>query len=147
MNSNTTRVIAGIAVVALAVVLLIVLQDNGEDDDDGGQAGNTPTNTNQANTGDKNSGSPDKPAIPTIVVANGKPVGGVEDLSYDAGERIRFKVRSDIAEEIHVHGYDIAKEVEAGGSVSFSFPADLEGLFEVELEERGEQIAELTVNP
>jgi len=46
-----------------------------------------------------------------------------------------------------VHGYDIPKDVKAGGSVSFNFPADLEGVFEVELESRKEQIAELRVNP
>jgi hypothetical protein len=39
------------------------------------------------------------------------------------------------------------KDVEAGGSVSFDFPATLEGVFEAELEDRGEQILELTVNP
>ena len=35
----------------------------------------------------------------------------------------------------------------AGGTVSFDFPAEIEGIFEVELEGRGEQIAELRVNP
>lgn len=83
----------------------------------------------------------------TIVVKNGEPVGGVRELEYSAGDRIRFDVRSDVADEIHVHGYDLMKDVRAGGSVSFSFPADIEGIFEVELEGRKEQIAELRVNP
>ena len=39
------------------------------------------------------------------------------------------------------------KDVAAGGSVSFDFPADIEGIFEAELEGREEQIAELRVNP
>ena len=39
------------------------------------------------------------------------------------------------------------KDVEAGGSVSFDFPATIEGVFEAELESRKEQILELTVNP
>ena len=46
-----------------------------------------------------------------------------------------------------MHGYDIAKDVPAGGSVRFGFPAKLEGVFEVELEDREEQIAELRVSP
>jgi hypothetical protein len=37
--------------------------------------------------------------------------------------------------------------VKAGGSVSFDFPATIEGVFEAELEGRREQILELTVNP
>lgn len=86
-------------------------------------------------------------AVPTIVVRDGEPVGGVRELEYGAGEEIRFRVESDVADEVHVHGYDIAKEVPAAGSVEFDFPADIEGIFEVELEDRAAQIAELRVNP
>jgi hypothetical protein len=85
--------------------------------------------------------------VPVIVVENGKPVGGVRDLTYNKGEQIRFKVDSDVSDEVHVHGYDIMKDVKAGGSVSFDFPASIEGVFEAELEGRKEQIIELTVNP
>jgi hypothetical protein len=46
-----------------------------------------------------------------------------------------------------VHGYDLMKDVTAGGSVSFSFTASIEGRFEVELENAGTQIAELQVDP
>ncbi len=60
---------------------------------------------------------------------------------------MRFRVRSDVAEEVHVHGYDIAKDVAAGGSVTFSFDADIDGKFEIELEHAGLQIASLTVAP
>jgi hypothetical protein len=88
-----------------------------------------------------------KNAVPTIVVKSGEPVGGVQELEYSAGDQVRFKVDSDVADEIHVHGYDLMKDVPAGGSVSFSFPAEIEGIFEVELEGRKEQIAELRVNP
>jgi ABC-type glycerol-3-phosphate transport system substrate-binding protein len=88
----------------------------------------------------------EKPAA-TIIVRDGEPVGGVRELEYGAGDQIEFTVRSDVADEIHVHGYDLSKDVKAGGSVSFSFPAEIEGIFEVELEERGVQIAELRVNP
>ena len=86
-------------------------------------------------------------SVPTIVVRDGEPVGGIEELEFDAGEEIRFRVNSDAAEEIHVHGYDLAKDVPAGGTVEFAFPAEIEGIFEAELEELGVQIAELRVNP
>jgi hypothetical protein len=84
---------------------------------------------------------------PTIVIRNGEPVGGVQELEYSAGDEVEFSVRSDVADEIHVHGYDLSKDVKAGGSVSFSFPAEIEGIFEVELHEGEAQIAELRVNP
>lgn len=85
--------------------------------------------------------------VPTIVVRNGEPVDGLLELEYSAGDEIRFRVSSDEAEEIHVHGYDLAKDVPAGGTVEFVFPAELEGIYEAELEEQGVQIAELQINP
>jgi plastocyanin len=85
--------------------------------------------------------------VPTIVIRGGEPVGGIEELEYDAGDEIRFEVTSDVADEVHVHGYDLMQDVSAGDTVSFDFPAEIEGIFEVELEGRREQIAELRVNP
>ncbi len=85
--------------------------------------------------------------VPTVTIRNGEPVGGVAELEYSAGEDVRFEVTSDVADEVHVHGYDLLEQVPAGGTVSFDFPAEIEGIFEVELEGRRTQIAELTVNP
>ena len=106
----------------------------GSDDDAGSETGTTET-------------QPSAPAIRTIRVVNGQPQGGVRRLEYTKGDRIRFKVQSDVADEIHVHGYDLMKDVTAGGSVSFSFTASIEGRFEIELEDAGTQIAELEVKP
>jgi hypothetical protein len=124
MSSNMMRALAGAAVVIVAVVLLIVLK--------GGDSGESEKTT----TG-----------VTTIVVKNGKPVGGIAQLTYNKGEQVRFKVDSDVSDEVHMHGYDIMKDVKAGGSVSFDFPATIEGVFEAELEGRKEQILELLVNP
>lgn len=100
-----------------------------------------------AATGDGEATAEVEAEVPTIVVRDGEPVGGVQTLEFDAGEDVRFRVSSDAAEEIHVHGYDIAKDVPAGGTIEFDFPAELEGIYEAELEELGVQIAELRINP
>jgi hypothetical protein len=126
MNSNTSRAAVGAVVVIVAIVLLVVLKSS-----DSGT-------TKSSNASGK---------VPTIVVKNGEPVGGIKDLTYNKGERIHFIVDSDVSDEVHVHGYDIMKDVEAGGSVSFDFTASLEGVFEAELEGRKEQVIQLTVNP
>ena len=63
------------------------------------------------------------------------------------GERIHFVVESDVDEEVHLHGYDVAKDVTAGGRVAFDVPATLEGVFEVELEHSVVPLAEITVTP
>jgi hypothetical protein len=144
MSSNIARVAAGIAAVAVAVLLLVVLKDDGG----GGDGGTVATQTTATGSEQGSKAPPSAEVkIPTIVVEGGKPVGGVMDLSFEEGDRIRFKVESDVADEIHVHGYDLMKDVEAGGTVSFDFPATIEGVFEAELEERKQPIAELTVNP
>ena len=128
--------------VLLAVSAIAGLAACGSDDSsDTGSAGNA------SGDGGGHSITEVKNAVPTITVKNGEPVGGVQELEYSAGDQVRFEVDSDVADEVHVHGYDLMKDVPAGGSVSFSFPAEIEGIFEVELEGLKEQIAELRVNP
>lgn len=143
MQSNRARAAIGVATIALIVVLFIVLSGGDDNKSTTTSAATTPTTTG----GSQTSTTPALPPAEKIVVKGGKPVGGVQKLDYTKGDHIRFVVQSDVTDEVHVHGYDIPKDVKAGGSVSFNFPADLEGVFEVELESRKEQIAELRVNP
>jgi len=88
-----------------------------------------------------------KPAPLRIETKGGTPVGGVRELVVQAGEAVRFTVTSDVPEEVHVHGYDILKEVGPGAPARFRFEATLEGIYEVELEGSGEPILELRVEP
>ena len=81
---------------------------------------------------------------------NGDPVGGVKKLTYNKGDQIQLEVRLAVPEEeVHVHGYE--KEAPAEHSpVRLSFPANLDGVFEVEvhrLDKTEGPIAELHVNP
>jgi hypothetical protein len=146
MQSNFMRAALGIGAVALAVVLLIVLKGSDDNGESGG-AGNGDAVSDAGSGGKKGAAAGAAHTVPTIVVKDGAPVGGVRDLTYVEGDRIRFQVDSDVSDEIHIHGYDISKDIEAGGSARFDFPAGLEGVFEVELEGRTAQIAELRVNP
>jgi hypothetical protein len=162
---RTRGVRAGIAVTALAaaVVLFVVLA--GADDPatnpattqlesaqttTGGQSPAAPTTQSKPAQETTTAGEPpdpEPPPIPRIVVRDGQPVGGVARLEYESGQRVRFTVRSDSADEVHVHGFDIKKDVPANGSVRFEFRADIEGVFEVELETTHVQIAELRIEP
>ena len=118
----------------------------GSTTDDNGSGGGGSDDDAESETGTTQT-QPSVPAVRTVRVVNGQPQGGVRRLEYKKGDRIRFKVQSDVADEIHVHGYDLMKDVTAGGSASFSFTASIEGRFEVELEDAGTQIAELEVEP
>ena len=152
--STGARALIGVLAIAMAVALFFVLRDDDSDEASPVVAtqATEPTATTADGSGGGN-GKPDEPKPPpepevaTIVIENGEPVGGVQELEFTVGERIQFVVESDVAEEVHLHGYDVAKDVKAGGSVSFDVPATLEGEFEAELESRHEQILELTVEP
>jgi hypothetical protein len=147
MQSRKLGLAVAVLAVAAAIVLFVVLQD---DDSDSGGSATTPIaqtpgeNGPATGPGDGQAGAA---KLPTIVVRGGQPVGGVQELSFEKGERIRFTVESDVADEVHLHGYDIGKDIDAGGEVEFDVPASIEGVFEVELEERVVPLAEVTVNP
>jgi hypothetical protein len=132
-----------VAALAALVALFVVLAGG----DDGGTDSPPlqPRSAPPSNEGQPP--EPQRPAIEQIVVRGGTPVGGEKRLEYARGERVRFAVRSNVADEVHVHGFDISKDVAAGGSVRFGFPADIEGVFVVELEESHVQIAELRIKP
>lgn len=87
-----------------------------------------------------------KPTVVSIVIVKGVPKDGIVRESVDKGDRVVLVVKSDVADEIHLHGYDIMRDVAAGGTARLPFTASLPGRFEVELEDHGVQIAELTVN-
>jgi hypothetical protein len=150
-RSRTPAIIAGILVIA-AIVVFFVVRDS---DDDSSESTTTAAVTTTTTTEGQGQGGgeedkpdkPPKPEIETIVVKNGQPVGGVAELTFNEGDDIRFRVESDVAEEVHLHGYDVSEDVEAGGSVEFDVPATITGVFEAELEHSVVPIAEITVNP
>jgi hypothetical protein len=134
--------------VAIAVVAIIVLADSSEDDTEPDQAAATPTATPEASPAEEETATPT--ATPTPTPRPQPPLltaGRVRELEYTEGETIRFRVRSDVAEEIHVHCYDITRDVPAGETISVSFKASITGICEVEFHGSGEPIAELRVEP
>ena len=87
----------------------------------------------------------EEPTEVKIVVVNGAPKGGIVRQTVDKNDQVVLVVTSDVADEIHLHGYDKAKDVTAGGTIRLPFKATIPGRFEAELESRGVQIAEITV--
>jgi hypothetical protein len=83
----------------------------------------------------------------TVRVVDAKPVGGVQSLDVKKGGHIHLVVQSDTADEIHIHGYDIHKDVKRNASATFDFPARIDGGFVIELENHKQQIADLKVEP
>ncbi len=83
----------------------------------------------------------------TIQVVDEKPVGGVAKLKVKKGDQIHFIVESDSKQEVHLHGYDVAKDAAPDAPAEFDVEATIDGVFEAELEDPGVQILKLTVEP
>jgi hypothetical protein len=141
MQSRAARFGVLAVVIAVAVVLFVVLQnDDGDSSDNGGV---TVTGAGGATTTEN--------SVQTLSVdASGNPVGGVKTLTFDKGDQVRLEVTlAKPEEEIHVHGYEQEAPAEKS-PVRLSFPANLDGIFEIEvhrLDGTEAEIAELRVNP
>ena len=80
-----------------------------------------------------------------IVVREGST--DIRRLSVKQGRKVALVVTSEIADEVHVHGYDLMADVAPGQPATIRFTAKTPGVFEIELEDLGLQIAELEVRP
>ena len=89
------------------------------------------------------------PTVTTMRIAlrGGKTGAGIRRVSVKKGEKVRIVVTSDLADEVHLHGYDLTARVGPSKRAIITFAATIPGRFEVELEERGLQIGELEVRP
>jgi heme/copper-type cytochrome/quinol oxidase subunit 2 len=74
-----------------------------------------------------------------VVLADARP-------SVPLGSVVEVVLTSDVAEELHIHGYDLMVGVSPGETQRVRFTADIPGIFEVELEQSGTPVLDLTVS-
>lgn len=84
--------------------------------------------------------------VVSLTVAGGKVTGDTGRVSVEQGTRVRLTVLADVADEVHVHGYDLMQDTAVGQPVSLEFVADRPGVFEVELEGAGLPLTRLAVS-
>ena len=145
------KVVLVLAGAAILVALFLVLRP----DDDNDEAATPPpppteTTTGTTTTTTRTTTTRPKPAGPTpirIVVRGGRVIGGLERARLDRGERAVLIVRADVSDHVHLHGYDVMRDVAPGAPARLPFRATIPGRFEVELEDRGLQIAQIEVRP
>jgi hypothetical protein len=101
----------------------------------------TTTETTQTTT------QPEGPTVVRIRVVNGAPQGGIVRETVAKGDRVVLVVTSDVADHVHLHSYNIMRDVAPGQVARLPFRATVPGRFEVELEDRGVPIADITVQP
>ena len=139
----------GVAV-AILVVAFLILRPSSDDPETTADAPTaTPTATATPTLAPDETETPTPTPTPKPTVDPGPLLTGakVVKLRYDKGETVRFQVKAPQDEEVHIHGYDIKKDVKAGETAKVSFKATIDGIFEIEFEHSAKQIAELRVDP
>ena len=146
MNPDFRKVALIAAGLGLIVSLFVALRSN---DEDGGAA----TTAVEATTAPATTEAPPAttaaaaPVELRYTVVGGRPEGGIARDTVDRDSEVVVTVTSDVADEIHLHGYDVSADVAPGAPATLRFTADAPGRFEIELENTGVQIAELEVRP
>jgi hypothetical protein len=145
------RLLIGLGVIVALVALFLVFRP-GDDDEEGTgtttSAATAPPTVEPTTTETEAATTAAPEATQLVVTIRGdEPVDGIVRAEAHKGDPVVVIVRSDVADEVHVHGYDLMAEVAPGKPVRIEFTADLTGRFEIELEGRGKQIAQLTVLP
>ena len=81
-----------------------------------------------------------------VTFAHGKASGDTGRVQVAKGTSVSLVVTSDVADEVHLHGYDIEKELSPGTPVTLQFDATITGVFEVELHKAGTVLLRLQVS-
>lgn len=84
--------------------------------------------------------------IVEIEVAGGVVEGGGL-IEVSLGEELRIVVTSDVVDQAHLHGYDLTAGVGPSQAGVIEVIADIPGVFELELEESGVELARVQVSP
>jgi hypothetical protein len=142
-----TRVLVAAAAVIAAAGLFLALRP----DDDGSPATTTTAATTSPTTTlpppPPPPPSPPPPARVRIDVRDGQAVGGVRRVTVSKGRRVVLIVTSDVVDHVHLHGYDVMRDVAPGQPARISFRATIVGTVEAELEDRRLRVATITTQP
>jgi hypothetical protein len=144
------KVVLGLTGAAILVALFLVLRPGDEDDDDKAAPPPPRRTTTTGGTTTRTTTTRPRPPGPTvirIVIRGGRVVGGLRRARLEQGKRAVLVVHTDVSDHVHLHGYEIMRDVSPGRPARLRFRATIPGRFEVELEDRRLQIAQLEVRP
>ena len=83
-------------------------------------------------------------ALAAVLLAGCGDGGSV--VEAESGQADRVVASSDVADSLHVHGYDKTLDLKPGKTASLQFTADTKGSFEVETHESGKLAFRLQVS-
>ena len=83
----------------------------------------TTTTESETTTTETTTTETEKPVVVSVVVVDGVPKGGIVRETVRKGDKVVLVVKSDVSDEVHIHGYDISKDVVSGKSARIAFVA------------------------
>ena len=132
MSRATIRILILVPLLILSLVVLYFLL--------------RPSPTQQAaSTSEPTSAQPQQKNI-DLAITGGNSMTPSE-INVNEGDHVNLNITSDEPLEFHLHGYDLAKDLEANEPAVLSFEATNTGRFEIENEEKSEELGELLVQP
>ena len=81
-----------------------------------------------------------------VRLAGGQVTGDTGRVPVAIGTHVTLVITSDVADQVHVHGYDLETELAPGEPAALEFDATVPGVFEVELHEAGTVLLSLQVS-
>lgn len=81
-----------------------------------------------------------------VTVEGGAVTPAPANVPVPLGSDVLLTVTSDVADQIHVHGYDVEQQVKSGGTATLELTADQPGTFEVETHESELLLLKLVVS-
>ncbi|MCU1691398.1 MAG: hypothetical protein JWM64_489 [Frankiales bacterium] len=151
VTSSRVRPPLRLATAALALLLPLALAGCGEDDPSTvaapSAAASAPAPASSAAPSAEAGQEADTESaqLVSLTVAGGKVTGDTGRVSVEEGARVRITVLADVADEVHLHGYDLMQTTSVGSPAVLEFIADRPGVFEVELEGAGLPLTRLAV--
>ena len=150
MNPEFRKVALIAAALGLVVSLFFALRPGDEEDAAGTPTVETAPATTAAATAETEPTTTAPPAEETVAIriaVSGDTAPTLRKLSVRQDRKVEIVVSSELADRIHLHGYDLTADVAPGQPGRLAFTASFAGVFELELEERDLSIAELEVRP
>lgn len=151
MHAGRWRSRAAVPIVA-AVMMAASCGSDGSDGDVGlDDAAGPPTTTVDdlpgppTTAGESTTTTPAGATRIEVTVRGGAVVGGAGRERVALDEPVVVVVDADVADEVHVHGYDLTAPVAPGAPAELQLSPDIPGVFEVELEARGLVLLRLEV--
>jgi FtsP/CotA-like multicopper oxidase with cupredoxin domain len=140
-----------LAASVMVLVVLFVLLRPADESEGASPTPSSPTVTEASSPSDSVSPTPSEGQAPerTVIEVTYRDgaVQGPTSFTLTQGERVRLVVHADVADEVHVHGYDLSADVTTQEPARIDFVANAAGVYEVELEGAGELLFELEIVP